>query len=171
MLASRRPSRAGSQWRKTAGAALASLLLALGASSAGAQPVEWTRLARAADVVVLGECVAETAAWDDGIIATTVQFRPHRFYKGNLAPILTVKTLGGRVGDDAMAASHGAALAAGEQVLLFLQRSEFGPYYVVLGGDAGKLTVKGLPGEAGRAPTMGTRAELIRLLNRSAGVR
>jgi len=152
---------------------LASLLLLgalLFAAVAGAQDDKWIRLASDADVIVAGECAAERSSWDDvaGIIVTTIEFQPRRFYKGELARTLTIKTLGGRVGDQSMAASHGASLASGEQVLLFLKRSEFGPYFVVAGGDEGKVQIEGLPDDAGGAPTMGTRAELNRLLNRGS---
>jgi len=102
-----------------------------------------------------------------GIIVTTLEFRPNRFFKGDLARTLTIKTLGGRVGDESLQASHGASLAAGEQALLFLKRSEFGPYFVVVGGESGKLAIDGLSQQPG-GPTMGTRTELVRLLSGSA---
>lgn len=131
------------------------------------------RLARTADVIVAGECVAEHSDWDDtaGLIVTTIEFRPRRFYKGELARTLTVKTLGGRVGDESMTASHGASLAGGEQVLLFLKRSEFGSHFVIAGGEAGKVKLEALPDDAGAAPTMGTLSELTRLLNQSGAGR
>jgi hypothetical protein len=134
---------------------------------------QWSRLVDAADVIVLGECAAEASGWDEtaGFITTTIQFRAQRFYKGAITPTLTIKTLGGSVGDESMAASHGASLAAGEQVLLFLQRSEFGPYYVVAGGETGKLVVDNPIANTDGRPTQGTRAELIRLLKRSAAPR
>jgi hypothetical protein len=150
-------------------AALAALSLLSFTSSAladneGLAP-HWLRLASAADVIVLGECAAERGGRNDGLITTTIEFRAHRFYKGELEPTLTIKVLGGSLGDESMSASHGASLAAGEQVLLFLKRSEFGPYYVVAGGEAGKVRV--VTSMAGTRPTQGTRAELVRLLSQS----
>jgi len=166
---------ARAQWTRvvTVGeAALVALSLLSITASAFAEEnlgAHWLRLASSADVIVLGECAAERDGWDEsgGLITTTIQFRTHRFYKGEIAPTLTIKTLGGSVGDESMSASHGASLAAGEQVLLFLKRSEFGPYYVVAGGEAGKVRVEGWPSRSGTRPTQGTRAELVRLLNQS----
>jgi hypothetical protein len=154
-------------------AALAAVLFVAAAAfgqNDGDPQARWTRLIRQADVIVTAECVNERSGWDDmsGLIVTTLEVRPRRFYKGELARTLTVKTLGGRVGDDSMAASHGATLAGGEQVLLFLKQSEFGSYFVVVGGEAGKVDVGELPRDTGSAPTMGTLAELTRLLNRTA---
>jgi hypothetical protein len=119
-----------------------------------------------ADVIVLGECAAERSEWDESasLITTTVEIRPLRFYKGEPSDRLTVKTLGGRVGGESMSASHGATLHAGEQVLLFLRRSELGDYYVVAGGEAGKVKVAAATLEA--AGTLGTPEELQRLLSR-----
>jgi hypothetical protein len=152
-------------------AALSALLLAariVPADSEDVLPAGWAGLARTADVIVAGECAAERSSWDQGsgVIVTTIEFRPQRFYKGEPARVLTIKTLGGRVGDESMAASHGASLAGGEQVLLFLKRSEFGDYFVVAGGEAGKLRLDALPEQSG-GPTAATLAELARLLNRN----
>lgn len=154
-------------------AALWSIMVAPVAGAEAELAPHWQRLARQADVIVLGECAAERSDWEEtgGVITTTIEFRPHRFYKGDLARRLTIKTLGGRVGDESMAASHGAALAAGEQVLLFLERSEFGSYYVVVGGDSGKLVIDGVPANPDSAPELGTRAELLRLLPQSGSGR
>lgn len=131
-------------------------------------PQQWAALARQADVIALGECAAEASRWSDdgGIITTSVQFRLQRVFKGALTRAVTVKTLGGRVGDESMTASHGASLAAGELVLLFLKRSEFGDYYVVAGGELGKVVVGEVPAEWTATPSAGTPAELARLLNR-----
>ena len=133
-------------------------------------PAPLVALAQSADVIVSGECASERSAWDDGasVITTTIEFRPHRFYKGDLARSLTIKTLGGRVGDDSMEASHGASLAAGQQVLLFLKRSEFGAYFVVAGGESGKIEIDGAAPFTG-PPAIGTRSELVRLLTRGQG--
>lgn len=137
---------------------------------AGDLPEPWAALARQADVIALGECASETSSWNDegNLITTAVQVRLNRVFKGAVTRAVTVKTLGGRVGDESMAASHGASLAAGEQVLLFLKRSEFGDYYVVAGGEPGKVVVGEVPAEWPAAPSAGTLAELARLLSRAA---
>ncbi len=101
------------------------------------------QLAREADTVALGTCESAQTSWDEEhrFIVTTVQFRPSQTFKGAAAKTLTVKLLGGEVGNEGMNASHSATLAAGEETLLFLRRSQFGPYYVVWGGADGKLAV------------------------------
>jgi hypothetical protein len=129
----------------------------------------WDELAAQSDIIAVGECADESSGWEDqGLITTTVRFRLHRVFKGSVSRALTVKVLGGRVGDESMSASHGATLAAGEQVVLFLKHSEFGDYYVVAGGEQGKVVVDEVPAEWLGAPAAGTASELTRLLNRAA---
>jgi hypothetical protein len=159
--------------RSLVASVISSLLACVLPAAAQDQMAEsWAGLAREADLIALGECASEHAAWsDDNFIATTVQFRLHRIFKGDVTPVVTVKTLGGTLGDETVTASHGATLAAGEPVLLFLKRSQFGSYYVIVGGEEGKVTVNEVPTEWSGAPTAGTTAELARLLSRGTGGR
>lgn len=131
---------------------------------AGSLPEPLGSMAQRADLVAAGECTSESSGWNEhGFITTTVRFRLLRVFKGPLREEVTVKTLGGRVGSESMTASHGATLAAGEVVLLFLTRSEFGDYFVVAGGDQGKIAITAVPPDWPAAPSAGTQAEFVRL--------
>jgi hypothetical protein len=127
-------------------AVLALLLLHLPASGqAGGNTIpKWMQIAAGADAIMQGTCTSASSHWDDEhrFIVTDVQFEPSRSFKGEMAGPLTVRVLGGRVGDIGMDASHGATLSDGEQVVLLLQRSRFGSYFVIAGGEAGKLAVE-----------------------------
>jgi hypothetical protein len=118
---------------------------AVSAASASDIPwPQWAGLAAQSDAVVHGVCSSASSEWDESgrFIVTTVRLRMRRSFKGDAAGPLTVKVLGGSVDGVRMEASHGAALSEGEEAVLFLQQSQFGPYYVVAGGEAGKLPVQ-----------------------------
>lgn len=102
------------------------------------------RLAKASDVVALGVCLSADSAWDapHRFIETTIRFQPTRAFKGTATSPLTVKVLGGQVGQEGMLASHSVAMNAGEEAVLFLRRSQAGSYFVVAGGPKGKLPVR-----------------------------
>ncbi|MFI5398463.1 MAG: hypothetical protein ACHQ9S_23270 [Candidatus Binatia bacterium] len=152
---------------------LLALLLSLGAvRAAPAQTASLSELAKHADLIALGRCQSAESAWDDAhrLIVTTIHFQPTRSFKGTTADRLTVKVLGGQVGHTAMTASHGAAMAAGEEAVLFLRRSRFGSYFVVWGGAGGKLPVRVEP-FSGRRMIGGALAaeEFAHLIDATAG--
>jgi hypothetical protein len=115
------------------------------ATAAGAEaPVSSLRqLARRADLIAFGHCQSAQSSWDEQhrLIVTTFRFQPRRTFKGVAVDSVTVKALGGQVGDQAMTASHSTAMRTGEEAVLFLQRSRFGDYFVIAGGTDGKLPV------------------------------
>jgi len=120
------------------------LLLPLATAAGGEAPVSSLRqLARRADLIAFGHCQSAESSWDEHhrFIVTTIRFQPRRTFKGVAGDSLTVKVLGGQVGDQAMAASHSTAMRTGEEAVLFLQRSRFGDYFVITGGADGKLPV------------------------------
>jgi hypothetical protein len=122
----------------------AALLIAGAAGAAGLPMNRLATLAREADAILLGTCETSTATWDEQhrFIVTRSTVRSRRHFKGPAAETITVQTLGGTVGDVGMTASHAAALTRGERSILFLRRSQYGPYYVIWGGDDGKLPVR-----------------------------
>ena len=130
-----------------------------------AEAVHLTDLARVADTVVLTRCDTGASAWtgDPPIIVTRHQCRVARVFRGQPAEAVTVQVLGGRVGDVSMAASAGGALTADADMVLLLQRSEFGPYYVITGGASGALVVSGGPAHPAVAGmTLDEFARLVR---------
>ncbi len=122
------------------------LLLAPSTVSAGGVSMDskFTPLVQRSDIVAFGTCQTAESTWDDQhrFIITTVTFRPSRSFKGDAPTNLTIKLLGGQVGTEGMIASHSAGMNPGEDAVLFLQRSQFGTYYVITGGADGKLPVR-----------------------------
>lgn len=101
-------------------------------------------LARHSDAVVLGTCKTAESSWQEGVIVTRAIVRRHETLRGAApATEIFVHTLGGTIGDVTMAASHGATLSPGETAVLFLRQSEYGPHYVIWGGEEGKLLIPG----------------------------
>ena len=120
------------------------LLLPLATAAGGEAPVSSLRqLARRADLIAFGHCQSAQSGWDEQhrFIVTTIRFQPRRTFKGTAGDSVTVKVLGGQVGDQAMTASQSTAMRTGEEAVLFLQRSRFGDYFVIAGGADGKLPV------------------------------
>jgi hypothetical protein len=125
-------------------ACLIALLLPVAIAAGGEAPASSLRqLARHAELIAFGRCQSAESSWDEQhrFIVTTIRFQPRRTFKGVAGDSLTVKVLGGQVGDQGMAASHSATMGTGEEAVLFLQRSRFGDYFVVAGGADGKLPV------------------------------
>jgi len=124
-------------------ALLLALICPLAAAAADDAASKFVNLAAQSDVVAVGTCMTAESAWDEPhrLIVTTVQFHPTRYLKGAAGDAVTIRVLGGSVGNDSMRASHAATLSAGENALLFLSRSQFGPYFVIAGGEGGKLPI------------------------------
>jgi len=124
-------------------ALLLALICPFAAAAADVGAEKFVTLAAPADVVALGTCMTADSAWDEQhrLIVTTVKFHATRYLKGAAGGTLTVRVLGGTVGNDGMRASHAATLGVGEEALLFLRRSQFGPYFVIWGGVDGKMPV------------------------------
>lgn len=120
-------------------------LLAAETRAGATQPARHLRgLAAQADIVALATCESAESRWDPDhrFIVTRSTVRLDRSFKGDPAHgTITVDTLGGRVGDVGMGASHAATLSAGETSVLFLRRARGGAAFIVWGGDRGKLPV------------------------------
>ena len=132
---------------------LLGILLTPNARPARAQDRSLGRLAtlvNEADAIVLGTCESAVSTWDEHhhFIVTRSTVRTRRQFKGMTDETVTVQTLGGTIGDEGMVASHGASLRQGEPAVLFLKRSQYGPYFVIWGGEDGKLQVEESPSGA-----------------------
>ncbi|HVN84107.1 MAG TPA: hypothetical protein VMW17_04590 [Candidatus Binatia bacterium] len=130
----------GRLWR------LLALALVLSADLAWAQqarPAAVADLARSADTIVLTACDAGASRWLDEphIIVTAHSCHVERAFKGQTDQVVTVQVLGGTVGTTGMISSGSVSLTAGADLVLMLQRSRFGDYYVVAGGAGGVLPV------------------------------
>jgi hypothetical protein len=122
-----------------------SLLLCLAALLLGSVPANSTTLVRmsvaqmthAAHRVVRARCVANSTAWDRGEIWTFTSFSVEETWKHSAAaiansnPYLTVRLLGGTVGNLNSVVAGVPRFVPGEDVVLFLEPTPQGDYSVV----------------------------------------
>ncbi len=106
-----------------------------------------SELLNVADTVVLTRCDPGTSTWtgDPPIIVTEHRCHVSRVFKGQPADSISIHVLGGQVGDVGMAASAGGDVSAAAEMVLLLQHSRFGAYYVITGGASGAIRVSGSP--------------------------
>ncbi len=115
---------------------IVSLLLCLAALLLGSVPANSTTLVRmsvaqmtrVAQIVVRARCVANSAAWDHGEIWTFTSFMVEETWKhdapagvANSNAYLTVRLLGGTVGNLSSVVAGVPRFAPGEDVVLFLE--------------------------------------------------
>jgi len=106
-------------------------------------------LAQRADLIMRGTVRQQTSEWRGALIYTVTTVEVAALFKGvfRSGPIgrtVRVAQLGGVVGRAAMPVEGAAALAPGEQVVLFLLRnSECPGEYYLAGMSQGKLSVVG----------------------------
>ena len=87
-----------------------------------------------AQLVVRARCVANSSAWHDGEIWTFTSFTVEDAWKGapsGAAQRLTVRLLGGSVGNLSSTVSGVPRFRPGEEVILFLQPTARGDYSIV----------------------------------------
>ncbi len=81
------------------------------------------KMARTAEVVARARCVANVTGWDAGEIWTVTTFRIEETWKGAPGELITVRLLGGRVGNLISTVDGVPRFQAGEDVVLFLERA------------------------------------------------
>jgi len=135
------------------------------------EPPGFGALARQAEIVALATCTTAESRWDavDPIIVTRVELQVDRLFKGEAGSTLLVNTLGGRVGQQGMGASDAVSFTAGERAVVFLRSSTYGPYYVIVGGTAGKLGVESSSAGLRLRARRGTAIDLATFAARIAG--
>ena len=79
------------------------------------------QLAQAAPVIVRARCVSNAVRWDRGEIWTFSTFTVAEIWKGSAAPTLTIRTLGGSIGNITSRVSGLPRFRPGEDVVLFLE--------------------------------------------------
>ena len=92
------------------------------------------KMTLAAQLVVRAQCVANSSAWHDGEIWTFTSFTVEDAWKGapsGAAQRLTVRLLGGSVGNLSSTVSGVPRFRPGEEVILFLQPTARGDYSIV----------------------------------------
>ncbi|HCY75534.1 MAG TPA: hypothetical protein DHV28_06400 [Ignavibacteriales bacterium] len=105
---------------------------------------ELKSLTDGADVILTGKVINQTSSWnaDRSRIYTEVTLRADEYLKGDYSEnTLSVKTLGGEVGDVGELYSHMPKFTNDEEVLLFVKKDNKDLSYRVLNGEEGKLTL------------------------------
>lgn len=124
-------------------ALLAACLAAPGAvEGATVEPMSLDDLARRADFIVIGRCVALRADWNASgtRIYTYATIAVERFLKGGGVREVTLRVLGGQVGGMAAIVPGSPTFNTGEEVLLFCVGGE-ARMPTVLGLSLGKFTL------------------------------
>jgi hypothetical protein len=118
------------------------LSLAWGLPAAASQLIPRTlpELAAGADLVFVGRCEAVSAHWNDDhtLILTGNRFRVTRVLKGTPGAVITLDELGGVVGSIGMDVPGVPRYTVGEEVLLFVRRTELGRWET-FGAGQGKF--------------------------------
>jgi hypothetical protein len=102
----------------------------LGPSAQATQIIRRTlpELAAGAELIFIGRCEAVSSHWNanHSLILTANRFRVLRVLKGSPGAMITLDELGGTVGNVATDAPGVPRYRAGEEVLLFVHRTELG---------------------------------------------
>jgi len=97
-----------------------------------------------AGVVLTGKVIKQTSFWntDRSRIYTEVTVQADEYLKGNFSDnTLSLKTLGGEVGNVGELYSHMPKFTNDEEVLLFVKKDNKDMSYRVLNGEEGKITL------------------------------
>lgn len=109
-------------------------------------------LAAGAETVVRARCLSGESRWEGGEIWTFTQFEVVESLKGNVPRLLTVRTLGGRVGHLQSLVEGAPAFHAGEEVFLFLGARQ-ADSFSVLGWAQGTFRIRSEPGSGRESVT------------------
>lgn len=106
--------------------------------------VDLQDLSKDADLIITGKVSQQISSWneDKSRIYTIATIQVEDYIKGNLAGnSVSVKYLGGEVGDVGETYSHIPTFVNNEEVLIFLKKNENKSDYSVLYGEEGKISL------------------------------
>ena len=115
-------------------------LLAVAASATTLARLKLEDLAQESTAVARMRCLGTTSQWEQGEIWTETRFEVLQREKGALPAVVTVRLLGGNVGQLHSHVDEVPAFRAGEEVYLFLWAREGEPYQV-LGWSQGTFRI------------------------------
>ncbi len=107
------------------------VLLATPAGATTLQLMSLAKMAQAAPLIVQAQCVANSVALDAGEIWTFTSFRVEDTWRGNARPQITVRLLGGTMGDITSHVAGVPRFRPGEEVVLLLEPTHHGDWSVV----------------------------------------
>jgi hypothetical protein len=102
------------------------------------------QLANYAQTILIGRCTSISREWngEGSQIFTYVTISPQNLLKGDQIPAeITIKQLGGEVGEIGMRVDEASVYEEGEEVLLFLQMGLTG-YHRTIGLSQGKFSIE-----------------------------
>jgi hypothetical protein len=89
------------------------------------------QMSHAAQAIVRARCLEESTGWDAGEIWTFTSFDVREVWQGSAPARITVRLLGGRVGNLTSSVSGVPRFRSGEEVVLFLERTPRGDFSIV----------------------------------------
>jgi hypothetical protein len=109
------------------------LLLAVGggATATTLARMSVAQMSHAAHAIVRARCVENSVGWDAGEIWTFTSFEVQEVWQGSAPARITVRLLGGRVGNLTSSVAGVPRFRSGEEVVLFLERTPRGDFSVV----------------------------------------
>lgn len=88
-------------------------------------------MSRTAQAIVRARCAGNSTGWDAGEIWTFTAFDAEEIWHGAVSPRFTVRLLGGRAGNLTSTVSGVPRFRAGDDVVLFLERTPRGDFSVL----------------------------------------
>ena len=116
------------------------VLTAVAGKATTLAPLNFDRLAQQSSAVARLRCLSVASSWDGGEIWTETRFAVLQVHKGALGGTITVRMLGGSVGNLHSRVDGVPAFRAGEEVYLFLW-GRAGEPYRVLGWSQGTFRI------------------------------
>ena len=89
------------------------------------------QMTQTAQVIVRARCVGHAASWDAGEIWTLTTFEVEEVWRGSASARITVRLLGGRLGNLTSNVPGVPRFRPGEEVVLFLEATQRGDFTVV----------------------------------------
>ena len=122
-------------------------------------------LTNGADVIITGKVTQQTSSWnkDKSRIYTLATVQVDEYIKGSSSGnAVTIKYLGGEVGDVGEIYSHMPRFEDKEEVMLFLKRDNSSPDYKVYDGENGKIRIINDPKTGEKITTSNVRVNSLK---------
>ncbi len=123
-------------------------------------------LAIGSDVILIGQVTKQTASWNENKtkIYTKAIIQVDEYLKGNITEgTVTVKYLGGEVGEIGEMYSHMPRFEDKEEILIFLKKDDKDTEYKVFSGETGKISIVNDPKTGEKITTSNVRISSIKL--------
>jgi len=122
-------------------------------------------LSNGADIIITGKVTGQTSSWneDKTRIYTKAVIQVDEYLKGNNSgSTVTVKYLGGEVGEIGEMYSHTPRFEDKEEVLVFLQKDDKNTEYKVYDGENGKISIVNDPKTGEKVTTSNLRISSLK---------